>query len=163
MSQYELAQLNIAAMKEPLDSPRMADFVANLDRINALAESSPGFIWRLKTDDGDATALRPLGENTLVNMSVWRDVAALNHYVYKSAHIEIMRRRKEWFERMSEIAVVLWWVPNGHRPSMVQAVEKLQHLCAHGPTAEAFTFKRAFAPPDLREQPIDFGDECPAT
>jgi hypothetical protein len=79
MSQYELAQLNIAVMKEPLDSPRMADFVANLDRINALAEGSPGFVWRLQTEEGDATALRPLGDNTLVNMSVWRAVAALNH------------------------------------------------------------------------------------
>ena len=102
MSAYELAQLNIALMKEPLESPRMADFVANLDRINALAESSPGFVWRLKTEEGNATALRPLGEDTLVNVSVWRDVASLNKYVYGSAHVEIMRRRKEWFERMRE-------------------------------------------------------------
>src|SRR6185295_6684425 len=93
MSQYELAQLNIAVMKEPLESPRMADFVANLDRINALAESSPGFVWRFKTDEGNATALRPLGEDVLVNFSVWRDVESLNKYVYKSAHAEIMRRR----------------------------------------------------------------------
>ena len=97
MSAYELAQLNIALMKEPLESPRMADFVANLERINALAESSPGFVWRLQTDEGDATALRPLGEDTLVNLSVWKDVASLNKYVYQSAHVEIMRRRKEWF------------------------------------------------------------------
>jgi hypothetical protein len=81
MSAYELAQLNIALMKEPLESPRMADFVANLDRINALAESSPGFVWRLQTEEGDATALRPLGEDTLVNVSVWRDVQSLNEYV----------------------------------------------------------------------------------
>ena len=81
MSTYELAQLNIALMKEPLESPGMADFVANLDRINALAESSPGFVWRLKTEEGDATALRPLGEDTLVNVSVWRDVGSLNKYV----------------------------------------------------------------------------------
>lgn len=116
MSQYELAQLNIAVMKEPLDSPRMADFVANLERINALAESSPGFVWRLQTEEGDATGLRPLGDSTIVNMSVWRDVASLNHYVYKTAHVEIMRRRKEWFERMREASMVLWWVPQGHRP-----------------------------------------------
>jgi len=94
MSAYELAQLNIALMKEPLESSRMADFVANLDRINALAESSPGFVWRLQTEEGDATALRPLGEDTLVNVSVWRDVGSLNKYVYGSAHVEIMRRRK---------------------------------------------------------------------
>src|SRR5689334_22717540 len=106
-SKYELAQLNVAVMKAPLESPPMADFVANLDRINALAESSPGFVWRLKTDDGNATALRPLGEQTLVNVSVWRDVEALNRYVYQSAHVEIMKRRKEWFERMKEAYVVL--------------------------------------------------------
>ena len=163
MSQYELAQLNIAVMKEPLESPRMADFVANLDRINALAESSPGFVWRLETEEGDATALRPLGDNTLVNMSVWRDVAALNHYVYKTAHVEIMRRRKEWFDRMSEAHMVLWWVPQGHRPSVVQAAERLQLLRTQGPSADAFTFRHAFPPPDAQASPIAFGDECPAT
>jgi hypothetical protein len=163
MSQYELAQLNIAVMKEPLDSPRMADFVANLDRINALAESSPGFVWRLQTEEGDATALRPLGDSTLVNMSVWKDVASLNHYVYKTAHVEIMRRRKEWFERMSEASIVLWWVPQGHRPSVVQAIERLQLLRANGPSADAFTFRHAFPPPDAAEPSLSFGDECPAT
>src|SRR5262245_38170371 len=104
MSMYELAQLNIAVMREPLESPSMADFVANLDRINALAESSPGFLWRLKDEAGDATGLRPLGAETLVNMSVWRDVESLNAYVYRSAHVEVMRRRREWFERMQESA-----------------------------------------------------------
>lgn len=89
MSPYELAQLNIALMKEPPEPPVMADFVANLERINALAERSPGFIWRLQTEEGDATALRPTGENMLVNMSIWRDVEALNDYVYGSAHVEI--------------------------------------------------------------------------
>jgi uncharacterized protein DUF3291 len=163
MSQHELAQLNIAVMKEPLDSPRMADFVANLERINALAESSPGFVWRLKTEEGDATALRPLGDQTLVNMSVWKDVASLNQYVYKSAHVEIMRRRKEWFDRMHEVSIVLWWVPQGHRPSVVQAIERLELLRANGPSADAFTFRHAFPPPDDAAQPLSFGDECPAT
>src|SRR4030095_6871973 len=126
MSQYELAQLNIAVMKEPLDSPRMADFVANLERINALAESSPGFVWRLPTGEGGATALRPLRDQTLVNMSVWKDIASLNHYVYKTAHVEIMRRRKEWFDRMSEASIVLWWVPQGDRPSVGHASDGLR-------------------------------------
>ena len=134
MSAYELAQLNIAAMKEPLDSPGMADFVANLDRINALAETSPGFVWRLQSDAGNATDFRPLGESTLVNMSVWRDVESLNQYVYKTAHAEIMRRRNEWFERMREVFVVLWWVPAGHRPGIEEAIEKLERLRATGPT-----------------------------
>jgi hypothetical protein len=163
MSQYELAQLNIAVMKEPLDSPRMVDFVANLDRINARAESSPGFVWRLQDEEGDATALRPLDDSTLVNMSVWQDVAALNHYVYKTAHVEIMRRRKEWFDRMSEAHMVLWWVPQGHRPSVVQALERLQLLRTQGPSPDAFTFRHAFPPPDAEVSPISFGDECPAT
>ena len=165
MSAYELAQLNIAHMKEPLESPSMVDFVANLDRINALAESSPGFVWRLKTDDGNATALRPLGDETLVNVSVWKDVEALNAYVYKSAHVEIMRRRKEWFERMREAYVVLWWVPRGHRPSITEAIAKLDLLRGKGPTQEAFTFRSAFPPPDAAAQskPFGFGDECPAS
>lgn len=164
MSQYELAQLNIAVMKEPLESPSMADFVANLDRINALAEKSPGFVWRLQTEEGDATALRPLGDNTLVNMSIWQDVASLNDYVYKSAHVEIMRRRKEWFERMSEAYVVLWWVPAGHRPSIAEAALKLDLLRKQGPTAAAFTFRQAFSPPHVQQADValGFNNECPA-
>jgi len=165
MSAYQLAQLNTALMREPLESPGMADFIANLDRINALAESSPGFIWRLQTEEGNATALRPLGEQTLVNISVWRDVESLNAYVYKSAHVEVMRRRKEWFERMREAYVVLWWVPRGHRPTVSEAISKLELLRANGPTKEAFTFRRAFAAPDAAQPgaPFRFGDECPAT
>lgn len=164
MSAYELAQLNIGVMKEPLDSPGMADFVANLDRINALADGSPGFVWRLKTEDGDATALRPLGENVLVNMSVWKDVASLNEYVYRTAHVEIMRRRKEWFERMRAAHFVLWWVPRGHRPTVVQASERLELLRADGPTERAFNFRRAFLPPDASasQSSLIFDDECPA-
>lgn len=165
MSAYHLAQLNIALMKEPLESPRMADFVANLDRINALAESSPGFVWRLQTEEGNATALRPLGEQTLVNISVWRDVESLSRYVFRSAHVEVMRRRKEWFERMREAYVVLWWIPKGHRPNIAEAIARLDLLRAEGPTKDAFTFRRAFLAPDAAQPsaPYEFGDECPAT
>ena len=143
---HALAQLNIALMKEPIDSPLMADFVANLDRINALAEQSPGFIWRLKTDQGDATALRPMGENILINISVWQDVAALSAYAYGSAHLEIMRRRKEWFEKMSQAHLVLWWIPVTHRPSEQEAIDKLEQLRRYGPTVVAFTIRDAFPP-----------------
>lgn len=143
MPKYELAQLNIAVMKEPLESPRMADFVANLDRINALADTSPGFVWRLQTDEGDATALRPFGDSTLVNLSVWKDLSSLKNFVYKSAHSEIMRRRKEWFDRMSEAFLVLWWVPEGHRPTVAEAKTKLELLRQRGPTPEAFDFGSA--------------------
>jgi hypothetical protein len=166
VSAYELAQLNVGIIKDTMDSPVMADFAANLERINALAERSSGFVWRLQTDAGDATALRPFeDENTLVNMSVWRDVESLSAYVYASAHVDLMRRRREWFERMREAFFVLWWVPKGHRPSVVEGVAKLEVLRARGPSAEAFTFRHAFPPPDASQTqpPAPFGSECPST
>ena len=162
MSDYELAQLNIAEMRFPLESPEMADFVGNLDRINALAESSPGFVWRLQTDAGDATALRPMGATTIVNLTVWRDVESLSDYAFKSAHVEIMRRRREWFERMAQAYAVLWWVPKGHRPTVEEAAQRLELLRARGPTPEAFGFRQAFAPPGEREVSLDLRDACPA-
>lgn len=148
MSKFQLAQLNIAILKESINSPILADFVANLDRINALAEQSTGFIWRLKTEEGNATALRPFGENTIVNMSVWNDIESLHHYSYKTAHADIMRRRKEWFERLTEAYMVLWWVPEGHFPTIEEAKEKLENLRQHGPTPEAFTFRNPFPAPN---------------
>ena len=166
MSAYELAQLNIGTIKGPMDSPVMADFVSNLERINALAERTPGFVWRLQTEEGNATAIRPYeDERVAVNMSVWRDVVSLNAYVYSSAHVEIMRRRREWFERMTEAFLVLWWVPRGHRPSIEEAKARLELLRAKGSTAEAFTFRQAFPPPDAEQArpAVSFGDECPAT
>lgn len=154
MPRYQLAQINVGRIKGPIDSPVMAEFVANLERINLLAEQSLGYVWRLQSEEGDATAIEtPLGEGIIVNMSVWDDVAALSHYVYKTAHVEIMKRRKEWFERMSEAITVLWWVPHGHRPTVNEAVERLAHLRAHGPGEHAFTFQRHFpAPSDQHEQ-----------
>jgi hypothetical protein len=166
MSGYELAQLNIGIVKGPMDSPVMADFAANLERINALAEHSPGFVWRLQTEAGDATAIRPFeDENMLVNMSVWRDVESLNRYVYTTAHVEIMRRRREWFERMSEAFMVLWWVPKGHRPTIAEALIALELLRHKGPTPKAFTFRQAYPAPDAlqAEPPEIFDNECPAT
>lgn len=147
---YELAQLNIAVMKDSLDSPAMADFVNNLDRINALAEESAGFVWRLQTEEGDATTIRPLGDKTLINLSIWVDIGALNDYVYKSAHAEIMRRRREWFDRMQEAHFVLWWVPAGHRPTIEEAVSRLEVLQKQGPTALAFNFRNPFQPPNAQ-------------
>jgi hypothetical protein len=148
LSNYQLAQMNIARLLAPLDSPQLADFVANLDRINALAEGSPGFVWRLQTDDGDATSLRPLGDDTIVNMSVWIDLDALSNYVYRSDHVEVLRRRREWFQRMVEAYVVLWWVPKGHTPTVEEGIERLDHLRQHGPTAHAFNVRKPFSPPD---------------
>lgn len=146
MPLFELAQLNVAVMKESLDSPLLADFVADLDRINALAEAAPGFVWRLKTEDGNATALRPLGDDTLVNMSVWRDAESLRDYVYHSAHAEVMRRRKEWFHRSRAAYQVLWWVRDGQRPTVAEGIARLDHLREHGPTMRAFSFRQIFPP-----------------
>jgi hypothetical protein len=162
---YELAQLNIGVAAAPLDSPQMADFMNNLDRINALAEAAPGFVWRLQTEDGNATALRPLGDETMVNMSVWKDVASLNAYVYRSAHVEIMRRRKEFFKPPAQPFMVLWWVPAGHKPTTEEAFAKLELLKKNGPTPDAFTFRQHFPPPDAaaQEEGAGFRDECPAT
>ena len=166
MSKYEIAQLNIGVIRGPMDSPVMAEFAANLDRINALADRTPGFVWRLQTEEGNATAIRPFeDDNLLLNMSVWRDIESLSEYVYKSAHVEIMRRRREWFERMSEAFLVLWWVPKGHRPTVEEAVAKLDVLRRAGPSPAAFTFRQAFAPPDAArvQAPFIAGDGCPAT
>lgn len=165
MSRYHLAQLNIAQMKYPLESAGMADFVANLDRVNALADDSPGFIWRLQDEDGDATGIRYFGPETLVNMSVWRDVASLHDFVYRSAHAAIMSRRKEWFERMREAYTVLWWVPRGKVPGLDEASHRLERLRSRGPTAAAFTFKKAFPAPDTvaNSRPGEFEDLCPGT
>ena len=152
---WELAQLNLARPLEPLDSPRLADFVANLERINALAESSDGFAWRLKDEAGEAEAARVF-PGALVNLSVWRDLESLRLFVYQSAHVEIMRRRREWFEKMAEAMVVLWWVPAGHRPDAAEAEARLLHLRQHGPTAVAFTFQKAFEPAaSPRPQPAE--------
>ena len=166
MSAYQLAQLNIGIVKAPMDSPVMKDFADNLARINALAEATPGFVWRLQTEEGDATAIRPFDdENMLVNMSVWRDVESLSRYVYHSAHVELMRRRREWFERMDQAILVLWWVPAGTVPTVDEALARLEMLRAQGPTAQAFSFRQAFPPPDAVSSPaaVDLGDACPAT
>jgi hypothetical protein len=164
MIRYHLAQLNIGIPKGPPESPVMAEFMANLDRINALAEESPGFVWRLQTAEGNATALRPIDDTTLVNMSVWEDAESLSRFVFKSAHVEIMRRRGEWFERMNEAYLVLWWVPNGHRPTIDEALARLALMRKHGPTPEAFNFRTAFPPPDAERAgtPFAFGSECAA-
>lgn len=126
----------------------MADFVANLERINALAERSPGYVWRLQDEAGDATAIRPFGEEVLVNLSLWQDVESLSDYVYKSAHTEMLKRRREWFDKAEQVHMVLWWVPAGHRPGVEEAAERLAYLREHGPSAHAFAFRQAFAAPD---------------
>lgn len=150
MSKYHIAQLNIAKLKAPIESPQLKDFVDNLDRINALADQSPGFVWRLQTEEGDATSIDFFGSDQIANMSVWQSIESLHDYVYRSVHIEIMRRKKEWFHNMAESHMVLWWVPAGHIPSVEEASEKLNLLRELGPTSNAFSFKKAFPAPDQK-------------
>ena len=162
-AEFHLAQVNIALPREPLDSALLADFVAALDPINALADGSPGFVWRLQTEDGNATAVRIFDDRLMVNMSVWESVEVLADYVYRSAHTEVMRNRRTWFHHLGEVYAALWWVPAGHRPTVAEAEERLTHLRVHGPTPDAFTFQHPFAPPGSAEtmQPrVD--DLCPA-
>ena len=148
MTSYHLAQLNIARMKFPAESPGMADFMNNLDRFNALAEQSPGFVWRLQSDDGNATSISFFGPDILNNLSVWKDAQSLHDYVYRTAHAQIMSRRKEWFERFEDSYSVLWWIAAGAIPTLEEGNERLEMLKVQGPTAEAFTFKQVFPAPD---------------
>jgi hypothetical protein len=163
---FHLAQLNIALAREPLAAPLLRDFVAALEPVNAAADSSPGFVWRLQTDDGDATGIRGFGDDrVIVNLSVWESLEALRGFAYGNRdHLDVMRRRREWFERMPDAFLVLWWVPAGHAPTVAEAEERLDLLRAAGPSPEAFTFRRHFPPPGKHAaEPADDPRElCPA-
>src|SRR5262245_46600736 len=166
MAQFHIAQINIARMKAPLDDPVMAGFVARLDEINALADRSPGFVWRLQASEGNAAYLRPYDDDrVIINMSVWQTVEALKHYVYRTAHAEVLRQRHGWFEKFSAAYIALWWVPVGHIPSIDEAKKRLAHLDAHGPTQFAFTFKSIFPPDEEFQRNVDWASfqPCPAT
>ncbi len=147
MSAHQLAQLNVARMLAPIDSPAMADFVAQLDAVNALADASPGFVWRLVGAGNDATSLRPFDDDfIIVNMSVWESIDALKQYVYRSDHARVLRERAKWFQKMGEAHMVLWWVPAGHVPTVDEARRRLLRLRVHGESQDAFTFRSVFAP-----------------
>ncbi|WP_166267230.1 DUF3291 domain-containing protein [Marinobacter caseinilyticus] len=148
MTNHHIAQLNLARLLAPIDSPQLSDFVANLDRINALADDAPGFVWRLQTEEGDATGIDFFGPDQIANLSLWDSIEALHHYVYRTAHVEILRRKQEWFHKAGAAYMVLWWVPAGHIPSLEEASQKLDKLREQGPTSEAFTFKKAFRAPE---------------
>lgn len=141
---YHVAQVNIGRMLGPIDGPVMADFVARLDEINALSEDSSGFVWRLTGEENNATSLRPYeDEMIIINMSVWENIDSLYQFTYYSNHVEVFRRRREWFGKM-EIYLALWYVPVGHVPTPQEAKEKLEYLEQHGPTPLAFTFRQQF-------------------
>jgi heme-degrading monooxygenase HmoA len=164
VARHHLAQVNVAHLRAPLDAPELAEFVANLDPVNALADAAPGFVWRLQTEDGNATAVRVLGDDMLiVNMSVWESLEALSAFVYGGAHRDVMRRRREWFERLAEAHVALWWIPAGGRPTVAEAERRLVRLRAHGPTVDAFTFRQSFPAPGVAGPvPVDDDWRCRA-
>ena len=146
--EHHLAQFNVGRMRAPIDDPVMEGFRSQLDRINALADQSPGFVWRLQTESGDATAIRAYADPlVIVNMSVWESLEALHQYVYQSPHVGPLRDRKQWFEPATAPILVLWWVPAGHLPTVEEAMERLEHLRAEGPSQRAFTFREPFPPP----------------
>jgi Domain of unknown function (DUF3291) len=134
-----LAELNIGRLRYPTDDPRMADFMNNLDLINGLAERSSGFVWRLKDDGGNATNIRPFADPRMIaNLSVWENVEALERYVWLTVHKRFYGRRQEWFDKMDGPHLTLWWVPVGHRPTVIEAKGRLEYLAAHGPSDHAF-------------------------
>lgn len=146
-ARYHLAQFNLGTLRFPLGDPRMADFLALVEPVNALADGTPGFVWRLVGEgegEDDATGMRPAGEDVIVNFSVWESAEALWDFVYRSGHLETMRRRREWFQRHVDAHLVLWWVPAGHVPSVGEALERLALLRADGPSPRAFTFASSF-------------------
>lgn len=153
MNGFHLAQINVARALAPLDTPKLADFVAQLDAVNALADRSPGFVWRLQSDSGNATDIQVSDDpQFIVNMSVWQDLDALFAYVYRSDHLKVMAQRSRWFAKMATPFMALWWLPAGTLPSAEEGMRRLAVLERNGPTPDAFTFK---APFDAAGRPID--------
>ncbi len=162
MAEWNLAQLNVARLVAPQGDPRVQPFFDGIDRVNALAESSPGFVWRLKDDSGHSAGIQPTVDSRLiVNMSVWEDVDALFGFVYRGGHAAVMARRREWFEKSEGAHQVLWWIGHGHRPALDEGFARLWHLDRFGPTRLAFTFKARFPPPAGPDRPrTHAGERC---
>ena len=142
---HQLAQLNVAKLAAPLDSPQLAGFVSALAGVNALADRSPGFVWRMIDEPGDARPAQLFGAEVIVNLSVWEDVASLQAFAYRSAHGDVLRQRRQWFVPMNEAYLALWWVPVGHRPSLEEAAERLALLRRLGPTEQVFSIADDYA------------------
>ena len=155
-AEHHLAELNIGRTVAPIDHPTMAEFVDNLERINALGDGSPGFVWRLSDETGSATSIRAFEDPRMIlNMTVWESIEDLRKHLYRSDHVEYLRRRREWFVPLDEPSLVLWWVPAGHIPTVDEALGRLERLAAEGPTGQAFTLKAPFPPAD--RVPADAG------
>ena len=148
MPNYHIAQINIGRMLAPIDDPIMAEFVAQLPPINALADASPGFVWRLQSQSGDATSIKAYDDELIiVNMSIWESVESLHEYSYKSAHSGVLRDRKRWFEKFDGPYYALWWVPVGHIPTPEEGKARLDYLREHGDSSYAFSFRNIFLEP----------------
>ncbi len=146
---FQLAQINIANAKADKTSSIMSGFVDRFDEIHELADNSPGFVWRLETEDGDDGSLSVFNDPLLlINITVWEDIDSLRNFVYKSIHKELIRNRGDWFDNMPEMHQALWWVPKGHIPSLQEAKQKLDLIRLDGPTANAFTFAKKFTAPE---------------
>jgi Domain of unknown function (DUF3291) len=143
---HHLAQLNLGRIRHELEDPRMADFSNNLELVNGIAERSPGFVWRFVDESGNATETRPYADpRIIVNFSVWENIAALEHFVWQTVHKRFYGRRAEWFAPFDGPSFVLWWVPVGHRPDVVEAAARLEHLKQRGPSDHAFDWQTASA------------------
>jgi len=159
-----LAQLNIGRLRAPIDDPSIDDFRMNLVRINALAEASAGYVWRLQDESGDATGIKPFGDELeIINLTVWASIDALAEFTYRSGHVEFLRLRRDFFEPSAQPTLCLWWIDEGTIPSVEEAIGRLAHLRAHGPTPTAFTFRHRFEPDgDTNAQLDTERDTCPA-
>jgi hypothetical protein len=148
---HHLAQLNLGLFRAPLDDAEMTEFTAALEPINAIAEATPGFIWRLKDDDGASSSFVdvPGRSNPLwaPNMSVWQDFESLKHFMYRSGHSSYLRRRADWFQKPNGPINVLWWLPAGEIPTLEDAVDRLDHLAEHGPSDRGWPLTKPFDPP----------------
>ena len=145
---WHIAQLNIANALYPAEDQRMDEFYTQLDEVNALADASAGFVWRLQSDSGNATDIEVGGDPLLiVNMSVWESVEALFNFAYKSAHQKVIAKRRQWFNRPEGAYQVIWWVPAGHKPTVDEGMARLDELRESGAGPNAFTFKSKFPPP----------------
>jgi hypothetical protein len=148
MNRWHIAQMNVGTVRYPLDDPRIAEFIARLDEVNALADASSGFVWRLQSASGNAIDVKTSDDpNFIINMSVWASAETLLDFVYKSSHRLIMAKRREWFRRPSNAYMVLWWVAAGTIPTVSEGLARLAHLDAHGASPYAFTFKEKFPAP----------------
>jgi Domain of unknown function (DUF3291) len=142
-----LAQLNVARLRAPIDDPIIDDFRMNLARINTLAEASPGYVWRLQDESGDATSIKAFDDDLeIINLTVWESIDALADFTYRSGHVEFLRRRRDFFEAPTQPILCLWWIPEGTIPTVEESIARLEHLRAHGPTPTAFTFRHRFEP-----------------